>query len=107
VYQHVLEEAAGCYQGQISHVECGVRGISIERIEKIADYFGVDPCVFFQPEQKRQLVRSLFEGMTEEFLHSLRGDTKYSYLIDKLKNVIKDSDNEQPKISPPPAPRTG
>jgi hypothetical protein len=87
-------------------VECGVRGISIERIEKIADYFGVDPCVFFQPEQKRVLVRSLLEDMPEEYRHSLRGSNKYLYLIEKLKNVIKDGDNEHPEASPTPDPRT-
>jgi len=75
---------------QISQIETGRRGIDLEKLEKIAAFFKVDPGVFFQPiGSKRELVRSLMEGMPEECVVSLRGSPKYPRLLEKLKGDIR------------------
>jgi transcriptional regulator with XRE-family HTH domain len=74
---------------QISQIETGRRGIELDKLEKIAAFFGVDPGLFFQPAgQKRELVRSLMEGMPEECIVSLRGSPKYPRLLEKLRGDI-------------------
>jgi transcriptional regulator with XRE-family HTH domain len=75
---------------QISQIETGRRGIEYEKLEKIAAFFKVDPGIFFQPTGlRRELVRSLMEGMPEECVVSLRGSPKYPRLLERLRGDIR------------------
>lgn len=90
ITQRALEEATGCYQGQLSHVERGIRGISIEKVEAIAEVLGVDPSTLFQPHrEQREQIRSLFEDLPPEQVIALRGNPEYAKLLMQLRGVVR------------------
>ncbi|OGQ00795.1 MAG: hypothetical protein A2Z40_04270 [Deltaproteobacteria bacterium RBG_19FT_COMBO_60_16] len=72
----------------VSQLETGIRGFRPETVQRLADFFQVDPAEFFLPGKKRKPLRILFDDSPEEFIETLRGSNLCDTLIEKLREVV-------------------
>ncbi len=74
----------------VSQIELGYIGVSFEMVVELANALRIDPGEFFQHEEKRRFLRTIFDGTGPNGIKQLQNG-KDEELIKKFRKISKAS----------------